>query len=249
MAYGKTPAGLSSYETLAGDIAARIPGARTILDLACGDGYLLQALSRRFPDARLIGIDISPEELASARERLGTRADLQLANARALPLEDGACDAIACHMALMLMDDAESVITEAARVLRPSGVFAAILNGSHSTDPILGAFTKTLRDAERSEQLPPLSIGDPRIHKDDDLHTLFAEAFAQLEVQDFELNLTGTPDQVRAALLGFYNLHRLSTAANIDVRDRLDAQIASTKSQNGTVPLSLPMRRILATKR
>lgn len=249
MAYGKTPAGLSSYETLAGDVAAHASDAATILDLACGDGYLLQVLARRFPRARLVGIDMSPQELAAARERMAGRAELQLANARALPLEDGVCDAVTCHMAFMLMVDAPSVVSEVARVLRPGGVFAAVVNGGRTTDPVLSAFLRALWEAERVDELAPLPVGDPRTQDLPTIHELFEDGFSRVDVAEYELRLDGTPDQVRAALLGFYNVHRLSTASSVTLRARLDEQIVTSATADGTVPLSLPLRRILAIRK
>lgn len=249
MAYGKTPVGLSSYETLAGDIAAHVPATGTILDLACGDGYLLHVLARRFPRARLIGIDMSPEELAAARERMAGRAELQLANARALPLEDGVCDAVACHMAFMLMDDAPSIVSEVARVLRPGAVFAPVVNGGRTTDPVFSAFLRALWEAERLDELAPLPIGDPRTQDPRAIQDLFEDHFSRVDVAEYELRLDGTPDQVRASLLGFYNLQRLSTASSITLQERLDEQIVTSASADGIVPLSLPLRRILAIRK
>ncbi len=234
---------------LAGDVAALAPSAAAILDLACGDGYLLQVLARRFERARLIGIDMSPEELASARERLGERADLQLANARALPLEDDACDAVTCHMALMLMDDAPAVLAEVARVLRPGGVFAAVVNGGRSTDAVLSAFITVLREVEQAENLALLQIGDARIQDPVALSELFAREFSDVEVRDEVLGLDGTPEQVGAALLGFYNLHRLSTHGSALIKDRLQAQMRDSAAADGTVPCSMPLRHIIAVKR
>lgn len=58
-------------------IVARIPpGARDILDLACGTGISTFAIARRFPAARVVGVELREEYLALARakrERLGLR--------------------------------------------------------------------------------------------------------------------------------------------------------------------------------
>jgi trans-aconitate 2-methyltransferase len=51
------------------DLLARVPleTAATAVDLGCGAGALFPALRARFPDARLIGVDLSPAMLAKAR--------------------------------------------------------------------------------------------------------------------------------------------------------------------------------------
>lgn len=52
------------------DLVAQIPDrdARIVVDLGCGPGEHTLTLAERWPDARVIGIDNSPEMLARARE-------------------------------------------------------------------------------------------------------------------------------------------------------------------------------------
>lgn len=60
-------------ETQLETIAALIPrfeGPFAILDLACGEGLLSQALLEKYPESQVIGMDGSPEMLASAKRRL-----------------------------------------------------------------------------------------------------------------------------------------------------------------------------------
>lgn len=163
---------------LSADVALLPHAPRRILDLACGDGYLLALLARKFPKARLIGIDMSPEELAAARERVQSAAELQLAHAAALPLEDAYCDAVTCHLALMLMEDAPSIVRELGRVLVPGGIFAAVLNGRLAV--------------EAAEDPPPLFIGDSRIQSAEDLQELFVEQFRDVRIEEAVLALDGT---------------------------------------------------------
>jgi SAM-dependent methyltransferase len=107
----------SSYDAL----AARVPAdASSLLDLACGDGYLLERIAALLPGARLTGIDMSAAELAAAGSRLQGRAALHEGRAQELPFADASFDAVTCHMAMMLMDDAPAVLAEVRRVLRPA---------------------------------------------------------------------------------------------------------------------------------
>ena len=64
----KDLAGQTSYEWLCNVIDPM--RHRNILDLACGSGVLLELCRARFPQHTLIGIDMSPAELALARRRL-----------------------------------------------------------------------------------------------------------------------------------------------------------------------------------
>ncbi len=50
--------------------AIRKSGARTVLDLGCGDGDLLVRLSQEAGIARLVGVDLSREALARLRTRI-----------------------------------------------------------------------------------------------------------------------------------------------------------------------------------
>ena len=54
------------------DLLSRISHLRprSIIDVGCGPGNSTELLARAFPDAEIIGIDTSPEMVASAAERL-----------------------------------------------------------------------------------------------------------------------------------------------------------------------------------
>ncbi|MCS7062171.1 MAG: class I SAM-dependent methyltransferase [Anaerolineae bacterium] len=61
---------------------------KRVLDAGCGPGYLLAELRRRNPNAELYGLEMSAENVRSARERLGREAYIvqgSLANAPDLP--------------------------------------------------------------------------------------------------------------------------------------------------------------------
>lgn len=60
-------------------IGATDPG--TVVDLGCGPGNLTVELARRWPDARITGLDSSPEMIDAARD-LGTAVDFRVADVR-----------------------------------------------------------------------------------------------------------------------------------------------------------------------
>lgn len=56
-------------------IVSLIPaGAERILDLACGTGISTIVIARRFPKARVVGVELRDEYLAFAREKVRVRA-------------------------------------------------------------------------------------------------------------------------------------------------------------------------------
>ena len=201
--------GRSSYEWLA---EAVDPGVhRTALDLACGSGPLLEICHRRFPaELALIGVDMSPEELALARARLPvSRARLIEARAQSLDaLADGSVDVALCHWALTLMDPVAPVLAEMARVVARDGRFAAIVDGSMDAAPGYGALHEIVYDHVRAE-LPgygETELGDPRVRDADSLASLVGRAFpdASVTVEPNLVSMEGPPGRIAEEAAGFF---------------------------------------------
>lgn len=98
--------------------------AHTLLDLACGTAIVTRHLTR--PGLRAIGVDRASGMLRAAAPRLSGAAFQ--ADARHLPFADATFDAVTAVWLLHLLDDAAPVIAEAARVLRPGGVFVTTVD-------------------------------------------------------------------------------------------------------------------------
>jgi SAM-dependent methyltransferase/nicotinamide mononucleotide adenylyltransferase len=103
----------------------------TIVDKGCGTGKLLVELSRRFPAARLVGVDLSREFLRRSDENTyaGGEVELILGDAAEAQLPDGSADAI---LFSSIMHEVYSyagydrgrirqALAAAARELRPGG--------------------------------------------------------------------------------------------------------------------------------
>ena len=101
-----------------------LPAAPTIVDLGTGPGLLLPMLRERIADAELIGVEVQPVMLESARpvaEQCGARiveADL----AEPLPLPDACADAVLAVMCFHELMFPPPLIDEAVRLLKPGGV-------------------------------------------------------------------------------------------------------------------------------
>lgn len=113
-----------------GDTVGR-PGR--ILDIGCGAGFLANALAAQ--GHQVTGIDMSSGSLKVARAKSGAalssqshgsrarHAQYRVADAYRLPFRDAAFDAVSALDFLEHVTEPERVIAEAARVLKPGGLF------------------------------------------------------------------------------------------------------------------------------
>ena len=112
-----------------------------VLDICCGTGDLLLALSGR--GAAVYGSDFCHPMLVGAREKIARRraaAGLFEADALRLPVRDGSLDLITVAFGFRNLVDYEAGLREMRRVLRPGGM-AAILEFSEAE----GAFAPVYR--------------------------------------------------------------------------------------------------------
>lgn len=103
---------------------------RRILEVGCGTGKNLASLCRRFPDAAVVGVDLSPAMLAHAAEKIepfGSRAQLlQCAYAAPLPASE-AFDLVLFSYALSMFNPGFEAAIEAAHAqLAPGGCIAVV---------------------------------------------------------------------------------------------------------------------------
>lgn len=107
---------LGALEKTLGPVAGR-----RVLDIGCGTGLTLSLLPS---DVKAVGLDLSEAALAYAKTR-APHAELVRGSAYELPFEAGSFDAVLALDVLEHLDDDMRAAREAARVLRPGGVFVA----------------------------------------------------------------------------------------------------------------------------
>jgi SAM-dependent methyltransferase len=100
------------------------PGDGPCLDLGCGSGHYFGVLTAT--GRTVVGLDRSADQLRIARGR--SRRVVQ-ADGAALPFAGGSFLAVAAMWISTDVDDFAAVLAEAARVLRPGGVF--VFYGAH----------------------------------------------------------------------------------------------------------------------
>lgn len=113
----------AACDRLVDEMAAAIPSdAGVILDVGCGLGAGTCRLAERFPDALVIGANLSSWQLIAAQRR-GVTAPVAMDAAR-LALRSGWIDAVLAVESAQHFDTRAAFLAEVRRVLRPGGVLA-----------------------------------------------------------------------------------------------------------------------------
>jgi ubiquinone/menaquinone biosynthesis C-methylase UbiE len=126
----------------------------TVLDVGCGTGNLTRALLERLSSAGVVhALDISARMIEVARGKVADgRVMWHLADARWLPLGDGACDRVICYSVWPHFEDRRAVAAELTRVLRPGGS----LHVWHlSSRQRINEIHASAGEAVRRDMLPP----------------------------------------------------------------------------------------------
>lgn len=105
-------------------IGSMVPGRpRSVLELCCGTGKLLDRLSTTFPTAHVVGVDISPGMVEAARERTKARSNVTVLQGDWIYdlVNDGAdpFDVIVIKNALHLLDRPEERLRELGQLSHP----------------------------------------------------------------------------------------------------------------------------------
>ncbi len=98
----------------------------TVLDLGSGAGFdSFLASARVGPAGRVIGVDMTPEMIARARENAArgdySNVEFRLGELESLPVADACVDVIVSNCVINLVPDKKLVFQEAFRVLKPGG--------------------------------------------------------------------------------------------------------------------------------
>ena len=95
------------------------------VDVGCGTGALTGVVLASADPASVLAMDRSRGYLDHARQLAGAR--FAVADARALPVRDGAADAVVSGLVLNFVPDPGAAAAEMARVCRPGGTVAVYL--------------------------------------------------------------------------------------------------------------------------
>jgi ubiquinone/menaquinone biosynthesis C-methylase UbiE len=175
------------------------PGDR-VLDVGCGPGfYVAELVEQVGPTGSVTGVDASPQTLELARRRTEGRDNvaLQLADATALPVPDGAFDAALSVQVLEYVTDVDAALAELHRAVAPGGrVVIWDVDWStvswHSTDPARMARVLAAWDGHLADPCLPRTLAA----------RLRAAGFADVAAEGHTFATTElTPDAYGAAIV------------------------------------------------
>jgi trans-aconitate 2-methyltransferase len=127
----------ASYDRISGVMQAmglevlerlELSGNETVIDAGCGSGRVTEALLERLPRGRVIGVDGSRSMIEAARERLGDRAELLVADLLELERPEPA-DAILSTATFHWIADHERLFRRLRACLRSGGRLVAQCGG------------------------------------------------------------------------------------------------------------------------
>lgn len=103
-------------------LARQLSQHRTVLDVACGEGYGAAMVAEGAD--RVLGVDISADAIRHAKNRYGHHTNLEFvpASCDRLPFPDASFDLVISFETIEHIEAQQAFIAELARVLRPDGV-------------------------------------------------------------------------------------------------------------------------------
>lgn len=146
-----------------------------LLDIGCGTGRLLKLLAHELPQARLTGLDLAPNMLQQARERLEDQVCLIQGDAEQLPFADQTFDLVVSSSTFQWLTQLDRCFDEVIRVLKPGGRFVFSLFGQGTLGELQLAWRTALADCRRIDTVRQQD-GTHRFHTDEQVATALAAA-------------------------------------------------------------------------
>jgi len=124
--WAEIPSGRKAY-ALEGELLLKLGDmatGQTVLEVGCGTGIHLSLFLKE--GMNVMGIDISPHMLRVARQRLSSRVQVVVADARDLPFRDTSFDCVALITTLEFVGEPDQAVQEAIRVSRGKVLFGVL---------------------------------------------------------------------------------------------------------------------------
>lgn len=239
-----------SAALLAERVRTRAPGR--LLEIACGTGIATEALRKALPrSVEICATDLNEAMLDAAAEYRGAlpRVSYRVADAQALPFDDGSFDAVACQFGLMFFPDKVGAIREALRVLRPGGQLLFSTWDALDRNPAVRAAHETIAGFFPVD--PPRFLETPfGLHEDAVLQELFRSAGARdvaIERCDHVATLPSARDPAQGLVCGTPGVFEIEARGAASLDEVVDAVEAAIARACGTDPVRAALRAIFVT--
>jgi trans-aconitate 2-methyltransferase len=117
------------FHDLMARVGAPAGGPRLVVDLGCGPGGLTAGLAERYPAARVVGIDSSPEMIERAQRYATDRVSFELGDVRAWQ-PDQPVDVLVTNAVLQWVPEHRELLPRWAAGLAPGGWLALQVPGN-----------------------------------------------------------------------------------------------------------------------
>ena len=215
-----------------------------MLDLACGTGSLVGAASAIGLQAE--GVDFAPNMIAHAKQRFPA-LNFQVADLQNLPAPDASFDIVTCNIGLFHVTDPALAMSEAARILRPSGRFAFSQWAAPAQSELYAALFEVLTSTA------DMSLTDPapdayRLSDPDTVSDMLAKAgFSEIRTRKLPTSLIATGGDFYRFFMQFGVRVPLIVAAQPDeiqtaIRDKMNTAMARYQTASG---FEVPMPSLL----
>lgn len=142
-----------------------------ILDVGCGGGATIREMLELSKDSVIDGVDYSEVSVAQSRELnrdyLENRCHICQGDAAELPFMENTYDLVTAVETIYFWPDPEKALSEILRVLKPSGMFAVLNEGSDPDQcdwPAIDGFLRIYRPEELKSLMEEAGFEEIKIY-------------------------------------------------------------------------------------
>jgi len=198
-------------------IEPHLAGARSFLSVGSGPGVFLRELAKRYPEMKVVGVDLSPARVRVAEERLSglPNAHVFVGDVLSLPFESNSFDVVFSRFLMEYVPDKQLAVREMSRVCVPGGtLLLQDLDGQlvwhfpedpqlqKDTERVLSILAGTGFDPFVGRKLFSLCLGAPLrdLRVQVDPYHLYAGRIDEKEFANWQSKLEIARPQIKAAL-------------------------------------------------